>query len=164
MSSRTVAIVRPPWRDMLDREREEAEKTAATRDAVSPMKTLWVRMKDSGQELEMIEAKAREFIFFGHAVEIETPKTPPVSPLAATETPEGERANHDLRHDPLWHDAQEVCRKVGLPKDAAIVVYRGLKNREQIEQLEERLFSMFTSRITAIERRITALEQTKEKK
>lgn len=88
---------------------------------------MWIRMKDSGQEVDMQWLQAKRFILQGDAVEIPTPKPRKEEKkanghTAVTETPNSEAAR--------------ICYRIGFPWAAQPFILRMLELERRVAELE----------------------------
>ncbi len=114
---------------------------------------MWVRILDSGQELDMFEGPALRFIAGGHAVRIDPPteggdRSDPIGSGSS------ECKAIGRIQDPQLKEAVSAVYAAGLPASAAAIVLRLLKLEARIAELEQRL----ETRIAKLEQRLSAEE------
>ena len=116
---------------------------------------MWIRLKDSGQEIGIPDNKARYFIANGDAIEIPEPVIPRT--MVMPTTPPARR----LALEPFYDEALKMVHFSGLPINATEIVMRLLALEEHHKHFEK----WIDERITFISRRGLDLEKTlKEKK
>jgi len=94
---------------------------------------MWIRVKDSGQEIDIPDSRARWFIANGDAIEI---KPPVVKPTVTVPTPPARR----LALEPFYDEALKMVHFSGLPINATEIVMRLLA-------LEDRFDAMVAVRV-----------------
>jgi len=97
---------------------------------------MWIRVKDSGQEIDIPDSRARYFIANGDAIEIQPPV---VKPTVMVPTPPARR----LSTEPHYDAAVRMVHAAGLPLNATEIVMRLLA-------LEDRFNSMIEVRLQQV--------------
>lgn len=125
---------------------------------------MWIRMLDSGQEIDMVEHKAKFFIAGGHAVEIKPPTprkddTPP-APVYVPPTSIFEVSEYTSDED-INAQAKTFAYKTGVAPLANFVAHT-MKLERRLLQLENRLCAADAYTLK-LERRIAQLESNAEK-
>ena len=108
---------------------------------------MWIRVKDSGQEIDIPDSRARYFIANGDAIEIKPPVVKAPAPVIVP--PPARR----LSLEPFYGEALKMVHFSGLPINATEIVMRLLA-------LEERFDTMVgvrVQRVLGLEARVTKL-------
>jgi hypothetical protein len=92
---------------------------------------LWIKVLDSGQEIDMEQAAARRFVANGHAVTIPAPK---VSKIKIDPSLSSERKAIERIEDPLAKEAAQLAYAYQLPMTATALVLRVLKLEQQLAE------------------------------
>jgi len=89
---------------------------------------MWIKVLDSGREIDMVEGPARRFVGNGHAVAIPPPK---VSKTKIDPNLSSERKAVERIQDPMMKEAAKLAYAYQLPMSATPLILRLLR----LEQL-----------------------------